>query len=341
MTCDNRPAAEEPNLLARMLGGYRETQLLYVVAKLRIADRLAQGPKSARQLATESGANADALYRVLRVLAGLGVFHEIAGGEFELTQASQLLRSDAAGSLHALAVTYGEPWWWQAWGKTLDCVQHGATAFELHHGRNIFDFLQDDPAAAAVFNANMAATTASSASAIVSAADWEFTRTVVDVGGGRGALLDAILRSHEQVCGVLFDRPSVVEEAAEYLGGLIGAGRCEVVSGDIFTSLPQGADTYIMKEILHDWDDSRCLAVLCACRAAMPHNGRLLLVERMIGPTNVCTEGKMIDIAMLVMAGGKERTLDEYRTLLERAGMCLRQTRSTSAGLDVMEAGPA
>jgi hypothetical protein len=340
MNAHNTSSGGRSSIVARMLGGYRETQLLYVVAKLQIADRLASGPMSAQELAVASGANPSALYRVMRALAGLGVFHEGSNGQFELTEASQSLRSDTAGSLHALAASYGEPWWWQSWAKTLECVQRGSTAFELLDGRGIFDFLREHPDAATVFNANMAAMTMVSAGAIVSAVDWSGARGVIDVGGGRGALLSEALRRHSSLNGVLFDQQTVVEGAEELLGEFVHTGRCRIVAGDIFTSVPQGEDIYILKEVLHDWDDSRCLGILRNCRAAMPATGRLLIIERVIGPPNEPTEGKMIDIVMMVMAGGRERTLEEYRELLKRAGLLLRNTYPTDVGLDVIEAGP-
>lgn len=328
-------------IVSRMLGGYRETQLLYVVAKLGIADRLASGPMSAQELAVASGAHPSALYRVMRALAGLGVFHERTDARFELTEFAQPLRSDTVGSLHALAVSYGESWWWQSWGKTLQCVKQGMTAFELLDGRGIFDFLREQPDAAAVFNANMAAMTAGSADSVVAAVDWSGAGCVVDLGGGRGVLLSAVLRSQAGLNGVLFDQPAVVEGAGAFLREFVRAGRCQIVAGDIFASVPRGGDTYILKEVIHDWDDARCVEILRKCRSAMPDTGRLLIVERVIGPPNAPSEGKIIDIVMLVMAGGKERTLDEYRELLERAGLRLRDTHPTASGLDVLEAVPA
>lgn len=329
---------EDEPIVLRMLGGYRQTQMLYVVAKLKIADLLSAGPMSAQELASATEVHAPALFRVMRCLAGMGVFRERADGRFEITASAQPLRSDHPASVHGLAVSYGEPWWWQGWGRTLDCVRTGSSAFELADGRGIFDYLREHPEAAAVFNANMAAMTARTSQSIVEAIDWKGTHRVVDVGGGRGVLLATILRERPAIQGILFDQSAAVQEAGSVLAEFIRQGRCKTISGDVFSAVPPGGDLYILKEIIHDWDDERSVQILRNCRSAMRQDGRLIIVERMIGPPNVPTEGKVVDVTMLVLAGGKERTVEEYGKLLDRAGLRLKASCSTSSSIDVIEA---
>lgn len=330
--------SQDEHMVLRMLGGYRQTQMLYVVAKLKIADLLSAGPMSAQELAAATEVHAPALFRVMRCLAGMGVFKERADGRFEITASAQLLRSDSPESVHGLAVTYGESWWWQGWGRTLDCVRTGAAAFELADGRGIFDYLRDHPEAAAIFNANMAAMTARTAQSVLAAIDWKGSNRVVDVGGGRGVLLSSILRERPAIQGVLFDQAVAVREAETVLDEFIRNGRCRTISGDMFSAVPSGGDLYILKEVIHDWDDERSVQILRNCRAVMPDDGRLVIVERMIGPPNVPTEGKIVDVTMLVLAGGKERTVEEYEALLDRAGLRLKTLCSTPSSIDVIEA---
>jgi hypothetical protein len=322
-----------------MVGGYRATQMVYVAAKLGIADLLVAGPRNVQELALATGAHAPSLYRLLRTLSSLGVFAEDASERFTLTPLAELIRSDTRDSLRPFVLSYGEPWWWKSWGNLLHSVQTGETAFDYLHGMGFFEFLEQDPEAAKIFNANMTAMTGPEAQGIVAAYDFAGIETLVDIGGGHGELLTNILRAHPGMRGVLFDQPGVIEGARDHLEQLI-AGRCELVAGSFFESIPDTGDAYILKDIIHDWDDERALHILRNCHSAMAGRARLLLIERVIPPGNEVAVGKMVDINMLVLTGGSERTEEEYRRLLEAAGFELIRIVPTRSGTSVIESLP-
>ncbi len=319
--------------LDELAGGLWRTQLLSVAARLGIADRLAPGPRTAAELARETGADADALLRVLRALAGLGVLSQDAEDRFGPTPVSERLRPGAPGSPHARLLLYGEPWWWAAAGGLYETVMTGETAFDRVHGAGLFAWLAEHPAASAVFDAEMSAMTAAEAEAVVSVAELPSTGTVVDVAGGRGTLLTAILRARPGLRGVLFDQPHVVAGAAL-------PERCEAVAGSFFDAVPAGAEVYTLKDILHDWDDERALTILRTIRAAIPPAGRLLVVERALPPGDEPAPGKLVDVTMLLVTGGRERTRSQYGALLAQAGFDLASVAPTSAGTDVLTAVP-
>ena len=319
--------------LDELAGGLWHTQLLHVAARLEIADRLAGGPRGAAELARETGADADALFRVLRALASLGVLSQDAEDRFGPTPVSERLRAGAPGSPHARLALYGEPWWWAAAGGLYETVMTGAPAFDRVHGRGLFAYLGEHPAASAAFDAEMSAMTAAEAEAVVAVAALPARGTVVDVAGGRGTLLLAILRAFPGLRGVLFDQPHVLAEAEV-------PERCEAVAGSFFDAVPAGADVYTLKDILHDWDDDRALAILRTIRAAIPPAGRLLVIERALPPGDTPAPGKLVDITMLLITGGRERTRHEYARLLSAAGFRLDSVAPTSAGTDVMTARP-
>jgi O-methyltransferase len=326
------------NVLENMLGGYRDTQMLVVAARFAIADHLAAGPRSAEDLARTAGVHAGALRRVLRALSGRGVFREREDGRFELTAIGERLRREIPGSVHGLALSYGEPWWWAAWDELAECVRTGKTAFNLAHGCGLFEFLSRNPKASAAFNGNMAAMTLASAERIASTLDLAGASTVADVGGGRGLLLASVLKANPALRGLLCEQPQVLEEARDYLLAAGVLDCCDVAESDIFSSIPRGADVYLLKEVLHDWDDERASAVLRVCRASMCTGTRLMVIERLIGPINQPSKANDVDIVMLVMTGGFERTEFQFRTLIEANGFRLRHTRPTQSGLSVLEA---
>ena len=253
---------ESTALIERLLGGYRDTQMLYVAAALGIADHIADGPRTAQDLALAVGAHPGALHRLLRALSGLGVFSELPDGRFEMTAAAELLRAKVPGSVRERALSYGESWWWGAWGRTIECVRSGKTAFEQQYGQTLFEFLGTRPDAATAFNANMASRTAAAAANIVSAIELREADCVADVGGGRGVLLAALLHAFPRVRGILCEQDAVLVEAREYINSAGLAHRCELSKGDIFASVVGGADVYILKEVIHDWDDERAISVL-------------------------------------------------------------------------------
>lgn len=324
--------------MIKMMGGYRKTQMIYVAAKLGLADLLAAGPKTADELAKAAGVHSRSLYRLLRALASFGIFAEDAKGCFGMTALAEQLLSDKPHSLRPFALSYGESWWWGAWGGLLHSVRTGETAFDHVHGRGVFDYLGDDEEAAAIFNANMTAMTKTEAQAVVAAYDFSGVGVLVDVGGGHGALTAAILKKHSRTRAIVFDRPSVIEGAENHLAKEGITDRYQLVSGDFFESIPRGGDIYTLKDIVHDWNDERVIAILYNCRRAMTKEATLLIMERVIPPGNEPALGKMIDINMLVMTGGMERTESEYRKLLDSAGFVLDRVVPTSGETSVIEA---
>ena len=320
--------------------GYASTQLLYVAAKLGIADLLADGPRDADALAAATGAHPDALRRVLRASATLGIFAERGDGTFALTGLSRLLQSDTSGSLRASAIMFGEEWCWKPYGELLRSVLTGETAFDHIFHKGFFDYLGDHPEAATVFDDAMTNFSRDHAKAVVEAYDFSGVRQVVDVGGGHGSLLAAILKTSPSATGVLFDQPSVVAGAT---GGLKSEGvadRCDLVSGDMFESVHAGGDAYVLKWIIHDWDDARAIAILKSCREAMADNGRVLLIERVLAPPGEVSQGTRGDVTMMALMGGRERTEADFRGLLEASGFRLTRVVPTAIELSVIEAHP-
>ena len=322
----------------RLLGGHRVTQMLFVAASLGIADELAERPRSVDSLALATGANSRALFRLLRALAGIGVFRQRSDGLFELTALAQTLQKDAPGQLRAVALSYGQPWWWHAFGELLHTVRTGETAFDRVHGMGLFEYLQNHCDAAKIFNANMTAMTAAEATAVVDAYDFSSVGVLVDVGGGHGALSAAVLGRYPNAKVVIFDKPAVVESAPLVLRGLGVEGHYELVAGDFFDSVPSGGNVYVLKDVIHDWNDDAALRILRSVRKAMPADARLLVIERIVPTGNEPFVGKDVDITMLALTGGLERTESEYRRLLDLADLRLDHTIPTSTPSSVIEA---
>ena len=326
------------DVLREQIMGFRTTQMIYVAAKLGIADLLAARPRSIEELAAAAGAEPQALHRLLRALASFGIFALDAAGEVVLTPQAELLRSDVQGSLRDVALLYGEDWIWQAYGNLTHSVRTGAPAFTKTHGQPFYGYLHAHPRAAARFNAAMTGFSSHETAAILEAYDFSDVRSVVDIGGGHGALLAALLRAHPRMTGTLFDLPSVLAGAASVLGEMGIAERARTVAGDFFDEAPAGADLYVMKSVLHNWDDTDALRLLSTCRAAMAPDARLLVIERVVPEGNAPAEAKLFDINMLVVAGGRERTELEYRRLFAEAGLALTRVGGTRAPLSVIVA---
>ena len=323
-------------VLREQIMGFRATQMIHVAAKLGLADLLAAGPRPVEELAAMASAEPQALHRLLRALASLGIFAEDPAGDFVLTPQAELLRSDVQGSLRDVALLYGEDWLWQAYGNMTHSVRTGAPAFTKTHGQPFYGYLHAHPRAAARFNAAMTGFSSHETAAILEAYDFSDVRSVVDIGGGHGALLAALLRAHPQMSGTLFDLPSVLAGAASVLGEM--GERARTVAGDFFDEAPAGADLYVMKSVLHNWDDTDAQRILSTCRAAMAPEARLLVIERVVPDGNAPAEAKLFDINMLVVAGGRERTEPEYRRLLEQAGLALTRVGGTRSPLSVIVA---
>jgi len=330
--------------LSQLLRGSLVTQLVHVAATLGVADLLHTGPKSSHELAAAVHVDPEALYRVLRALASLGIFMETDVGSFGLTPLAEPLRSDVPGSLRGSAMLYGEQWWWQACGELLHSVRTGQPAFDHVHGKALFAYLDHAAGAAAIFNDHQTNMTQQDAAAVVSAYDFRECARVVDVGGGHGALTAAILKACPWTTAVLFDQPAVIEGAKQRLHAEGVTDRCTCIAGDFFESVPEGGDAYVLKDIVHDWDDDRAMAILRNCRRVMAHTPgvttRVLVVEKVIPPGNAPFPGKLTDITMLLVTGGRERTAKEYEALLTGAGLALTRIVPTSSPASVIEAVP-
>lgn len=318
------PSLEQLQELYLLAGGYRVSQAIYVVATLGIADLLAGSPGSSDDLAQATGTDADALYRVLRLLAGMGLFEEVAPRWFGLTPLGAGLRSDVPGSMRSTVLMHLDPAKWQPWSHLLHSVQTGETTFQRVHGLEIFEYLGQHPDAAETFQQAMTSNTARSGTAILRAYDFSGMRRVVDVAGGQGLLLATILQAYPTMRGVLFDRPAVVAGARATLEAAGVAERCEVVGGDFFASVPAGGDAYILRQILHDWDDARATKILENCRRAMGQTGKVLVIEGIIAPDyRKALPVLQLDLEMLVNYGGRQRTQAEYEALFAAANFRL------------------
>jgi O-methyltransferase domain len=342
MPKDTTPTPTPPDAaLAQLVFGKCISMAISVVAKLRIADLLADGPKSLADLATRTKTHAPSLYRVLRTLASVGVFDEQVNGRFALTPMGEYLRTGVKGSLRGLADFFGSDWSWRAWGHMLEAVQTGRTAFDSVFGEPAFDYLGKHPDESAVFNEGMTGFSSSIAPAVAEAYNFAAFKTVVDVGGGHGVLLNTIVEAYPGVNGIVFDSPHVVIGAEDAIRKAGLTGRCRAIGGDFFQGVPAGGDAYLMKHVIHDWSDDRATTILRNCRKGVNPGGKLLLVEMVIAPGNAADLGKVADLEMLVIASGKERTELEYRQLLAGAGWRLTRVLPTESPTQIVEAEPA
>lgn len=324
-------------VLRALLNGYRNTALLYVAAKLGLADLLADGPRSSAELARCVGAHAPSLHRILRRLVTLGVCSEKHDGRFGLTALGTWLRVGTPGSLHGLAILCGEERV-GAWGGLLHSTMTGETAFNHVFGMSQWEHRQQHPELNEHFNAELRQGTARAIGPILAAYDFSSFRTIADVGGGQGALLAAILKAHPSVTGILFDQPHVVAGARSYLEAAGVAARCQVVAGSFFDRMPDGADAHVLKSVIHDWDDEQSLAILGNCHRALKKQGKLLLVERVMparAPHD--PDAILVDVQMLALTGGRERSKVEYRALFAAAGFTLTRVIPTQSGFSIIE----
>jgi hypothetical protein len=321
-------------VLTQMMLGSLASQAVYVAAKLGIADLLVNGAKPVDELAKATETDAPSLYRVLRALASLGIFTEQDNKTFAMTPTAEPLRSDVPNSLRDVAIFMGEDWHWEVWGKTLQSVRTGKSAWAEIHGGEVFEYFEKNQEAANIFNRAMSSFSSLATKAVVEAYDFTGIETLIDIAGGHGRLLTGVLEAHPSMHGVLFDLPHVIAGARD----IAKSDRLEFATGDFFASVPSGGDAYIMKHIIHDWDDERALTILKNIRKAMNPGGRVLVVEAVIAEGNNQDFGKLLDIEMLVSPGGKERTAAEYEELFSRAGLRLTRIVPTKSPYSVIEA---
>jgi len=324
----------------QMATGYWVSQVVYAAAKLGIADVLEEGPKTCEEIAMATGADGNSLSRLMRALASLGVLAMENDNRFRLTAIGAPLQSGMPDSLRSMILTLGEEHY-QAWGGILHSIQSGKPAFDRVFRAPLFEYLQRSPAAADTFNDAMTDFTRQAALATVVAYDFSKMRTAVDIGGGQGALISTILRSHHGMTGILFDTANVVGKAREHLAIAGLEGRCQAIAGNFFESVPEGADAYLLKNVLHDWDDDSAIAILKNCRRAMSASGKLLAIEVVLSEPPGPFFENLLDLNMLVMSGGRERTEAEYRRLFEASGFQLTRRIPTMAPTSVIEAMPS
>ena len=327
------------DLVARLMDGYIQTQLLYVAARLRLADLLASGPQSADELAVAASANASVLHRILRGLAINGIVEE-EKGVFGLTEAGRCLQSGTEDSLRGAILSRGDLYYRAASGL-LESVRDGEPAFRHVHGAAFFDHLTDSPDRLVAFQESMVARSQFEAAEVVSTYDFTRYHHIVDVGGGFGVTLAAILRSNTDLQGTLFDRPEVVRAAPERLLEAGVASRCTVVAGDAFDAVPQGGDLYLLSRVIHDWNDEDAVRILQSCRTAMKDDATLALVEAVIADhASDRAAAILMDLHMLVLGLGRERTVDEFRELLAQAGFALQRVIPAQGrtGVKIIEA---
>jgi hypothetical protein len=321
--------------MQRLIYGFFTSQVLYVAARLEIPDVLAAGPQTTAEVAAATKAHPPSLYRLLRALAYLGIAEQRGPDTFALTERGELLRSDTIGSLRELVMLLAGPESWRAWGHLEHAVRTGEVAWDRAFGENTFDYLAARADRQAGFNAAMAEGSRAFVPTLLAACDFTAYARVVDVGGGSGALLAGVLAAHPRMRGVVFDTPAGVADAPAELAAAGVADRCEVVAGDFFRTVPTGGDAYLLKSVLHDWDDDRCVAILASCRRAMAAHAELIVIESVMpavvdGAANLA-QLVMNDLNMMVCHGGRERTVPEFSALLNAAGLRLQAVSPCAA----------
>lgn len=312
--------------LAELINAYQLSAAIGALARLGVADALANGPALPGDLARRVGADERALARVLEATLDVGLFAVGDDGRYALTALGQLLRGDVEGSLRRLAIVSTDEWRWRAYGHLTHSLRTGEAGFVPAHGCRFYEYLASHPTEAASFDQSMSRIGAARDAALAASYDFSSLHRLVDVGGGRGSLLCAVLAAHPRLRGVVFDQPSVVEGAREALRSAGLADRCEAIGGDFLQAVPGGGDAYSLSWILHDWDDQTALRILTNCRKAMDDGTRLLVIELIVpAPGEPAVPGvsrliKQTDLEMLTVVGGRERTAAEYRELLTQAG---------------------
>jgi SAM-dependent methyltransferase len=316
-------------------------RLIYMAAELNLGDRLADGPKSAADLAGPTGTHERSLHRLLRTLASLGVLTAAGDGRFALTPLGEALKTGAPGSARETLMAFGGAWMWTAFGEFGHSLRTGQTAMAKAHGMEIFEFLRHHPQEAAYFSSAMVGFHGGEPPTVAEAFDFSRFDTIVDVGGATGNMLAHILTRHPHPRGVLFDRPHVVTEAPALIAARGLTDRITIEQGDFFERVPEGGDAYILSHIVHDWSEEQNLTILGNCRRAMKPGSRLLIVEFVLPEGGEPHLGYIADMVMLAFPGGEERTAAEYETLLAKAGFTMERVVPTASAVSIVEASPA
>ena len=332
-----QPTPEAIEHVFQLLTGHIVATAVNIAAQLGIADRLANGPRTAADLARECDVNEDALYRVLRALSSVGVFEEGPTRTFGLTPAGAALQD---GPVRWMALWIAGSFNLRVYANAMHSVKTGESAVPATVGTGVFEHFATDPQLSRIFNDAMTGFSTAIIPAILEAYDFSGIHTLVDIAGGHGRVLTAVLEKHPQMKGILFDLDHVVAGATPRLAAQGFADRVATVSGDFFKAVPAGGDAYLMKHIIHDWDDERAAAILKNIHSVLPKNGRVILLESVIGAGNEPELGKIMDLEMLVMPGGRERTAEEFRKLLSDTGFELTRVIPTKSALSVIEAKP-
>ena len=329
-----------PAQILQIITNFWSSRAVYVFAKLGIPDLLKSGPRTVEELASATKMHAPSLYRVLRALVGIGFVSATADGRFAQTLLSEILATDAPGSLRWFTVSELGQEHYPAWGNLMHSVKTGEIAFDNFFGADIWKYFEQEPEDAAVFNNSMSGVTAATNDEILAVYDFSSFGTIVDIGGGHGGLITSILKANPKLKGVLFDAPQVIEGARPKIEAAGLADRCETVAGDFFKSVPAGGDVYVMKWIIHDWDDERAITILKHIRNEMSPNGKIIIVDCVVPENNEPDFSKFFDLNMMVMTGGKERTEKEFAQLLSAAGFKLRRVIPTKVPTSIVEAEP-
>ena len=335
----SQPQTPPPHIQIIQMGtGYWVSRLVGAAASLGLADHLANGPRSAADLAGPTGTNPRALHRLMRSLAGFGILSQDGGDKFALTELGDALRSDAPGSARSTILAMSGPWMWKAFGEFQYSLETGKTAMEKVFGMPLFDYLAQHPKESAQFSEAMVGIHGPEPPAVAEAYDFSSVGSIVDVGGATGNMLAHILARYPQPRGVLFDRSHVVAEAPALLRSRGVEDRVSIEPGNFFEHVPPGGDVYILSHIIHDWNEDQCLTILGNCRKAMKPGAKLLIVEFVLPEGNTPHFGKLVDMVMLAIPGGEERTAAEYGILLKAAGLKMTRVVPTATDVSVVEA---
>lgn len=334
------PTASPPQftILLGMVGGVRLAKAMHVAVQLGIPDLVDADPVSAKSLAEQTGMHEKSLYRLLRAIASIGIFKEVAPTQFVATDLSRYLRRDYPDTMRDMVLMMFTDSDWEAWERLDYSVRTGRSAFEYVHGVDCWTYMATHPEEYAVFNRAMTAISDATNEPIVRAYNFSSIPVLADIGGGHGKLLATILQAHPSMQGILFDCPPVIEDAGKFINGTDVADRCQLVGGNFFEEVPAGADAYLLKHVLHDWDDEACRKILSTCSKVMRADAKLLIAEQVLPPINAPVGTVSADLSMLVGPGGCERTEQEYRTLLEASGFCVTGIYPTHVLHSVIEA---